>query len=269
VTYYSHALRAGYEEVQKSGLIAISDILKIQEAIEQNTAGFRKLPGTTLKDQSGAIVYTPPQDHASIVAMMNDLVRFINDDTVFDADPLIKMALIHHQFESIHPFYDGNGRTGRIIAVLYLVKTGLLDLPVLYLSRYIVRTKSEYYRLLQLVRDQDAWEEWAIYMLQAVHITSLETMNTILKIKVALLDVKHRIRSNYHFYSQDLINNLFMHPYTKIEFIESSLNVSRLTATKYLDALTAGGILSKHKIGRSNYYINVALNEILTRADLQ
>ena len=196
---------------------------------------------------------------------MRELERFINEDDLFDADPLIKMALIHHQFESIHPFYDGNGRTGRIVNVLYLVKSGLLDIPALYLSRHIVRNKPDYYRLLQAVRDEDAWEDWVSYMLRAVELTATDTIETIQAIRVALQDVKHRIRAQYKFYSQDLINNLFMHPYTKIEFVESDLKVSRLTATKYLDALTEGGFVHKIKRGRSNYYINVQLNAILTR----
>jgi Fic family protein len=201
---------------------------------------------------------------------MGDLERFINDDSVtFAADPLIKMALIHHQFESIHPFYDGNGRTGRILNVLYLVKEELLEIPVLYLSRYIVRTKSDYYRLLQSVRENDRWEDWVLYMLTAIELTAADTIETIQAIRVALLDMKHRIRSQYKFYSQDLINNLFTHPYTKIEYIEHDLKVSRLTATKYLDALTAGGFLQKVKKGRSNYYINRALNAILTRESMQ
>jgi Fic family protein len=206
------------------------------------------------------------------VALMGGLERFINDPSLFDADPLIKMALIHHQFESIHPFYDGNGRTGRILNVLYLVKEGLLDIPVLYLSRHIVRTKPDYYRLLQAVREQadaaEVWDEWVLYMLTAVEQTAQQTIGTVTGIKAALMDYKHRIRAGFKFYSQDLINNLFTHPYTKIEFVERGLRVSRLTATKYLDALAESGFLQKLKVGRSNYYVNLALNTILTRADL-
>src|SRR5262249_36746046 len=152
---------------------------------------------------------------SEIAALMSDLERFLNDDDRFDADPLVKMALAHHQFESIHPFYDGNGRTGRIICVLYLVKQRLLEIPVLYLSRHIVKTKADYYRLLQDVRARDAWEEWVIYMLTAVEETARQGIETVRSIKEALLDVKHRIRKCYKFYSQDLINNLFTHPYTK------------------------------------------------------
>lgn len=263
VLRYRQALRHGFEQVRDTGLLTSNQIVGIQGKLERNNAGFRKLPGTALKDVAGQTVYTPPQDPAEIVALMGDLERFMNDDALFPADPLIKMALMHHQFESIHPFYDGNGRTGRILNVLYLVKEGLLDIPVLYLSRHIVKTKADYYRLLQSVRDDDTWEEWVLYVLQAVETTARQTVTTVLEIKAALFDYKHRIRAGYKFYSQDLINNLFMHPYTKIEFVQRDLQVSRLTATKYLDALVGGGFVSKQKIGRSNYYVNAALNRIL------
>lgn len=268
VRHYIQALHVGFEQVASTGLITNNHILDIQATLEKNRAGFRKLPGTALKDGFGTTVYMPPQDPATIVALMRDLESFINDDTRFDADPLVKMAIIHHQFESIHPFYDGNGRSGRILNVLYLVQKGLLDIPLLYLSRYIVRHKTDYYRLLQSVRDQGNWEEWTLYILNAVEDTAAHTIETVTLIRDAVMDTKHRIRDAYKFYSQDLINSLFAHPYTKIEFIEQDLKVSRLTATKYLDALCAGGFLDKHRIGRSNYYINVALNRILTRDEV-
>ncbi len=263
VLRYRQALKAGFDLVVTHELITLPYMLQIQEVLEQNRAGFRKLPGTSLKNDLGEIVYTPPQDHDTILRLMGDLERFINMGESFSADPLIKMGLIHHQFESIHPFYDGNGRTGRIVNVLYLVKEHLLDIPVLYLSSYIVRNKADYYHKLQAVRDEDAWEDWVLFMLEAVEQTASETIATIHAIRTALLDYKHRIRASHRFYSQDLINNLFTHPYTKIEFIERDLKVTRLTATKYLDALAADGFLLKQKIGRSNYYINIALNAIL------
>lgn len=263
VLRYRQALRYGYEQVRVTGLLTVNHIVGIQGELERNNAGFRKLPGTALKDGGGQTVYTPPQDPAEIVALMSGLERFMNDDRLFPVDPLIKMALMHHQFESIHPFYDGNGRTGRILNVLYLVKEGLLEIPVLYLSSHIVQTKADYYRLLQTVRDDDTWEDWVLYMLQAVETTARQTVTTVQAIKTALFDYKHRIRDGYKFYSQDLINNLFMHPYTKIEFVQHDLQVSRLTATKYLEALVAGGFISKQKIGRSNYYVNTALNGIM------
>jgi Fic family protein len=263
VLRYRQALRIGFEQVRGSGLLTCKHIILIQGELERNNAGFRKLPGTALKDGAGQTIYTPPQDPAEIVARMRDLERFINEADLFDADPLIKMALIHHQFESIHPFYDGNGRTGRIVNVLYLVKEGLLDIPVLYLSQHIVRHKADYYRLLQTVRDEDTWEDWVQYLLEAVEQTAGQTIATVQAIKTALFDYKQRIRSGYKFYSQDLINNLFMHPYTKIEFVQRDLGVSRITATKYLEALTEGGFLQKQKVGRGNYYVNLALNKVL------
>ena len=263
VLRYRQALRFGFEQVRTSGLLTANHIVGIQGELERNNAGFRKLPGTALKDGEGQTVYTPPQDAAEIVSLMGALERFMNDGALFPVDPLIKMALIHHQFESIHPFYDGNGRTGRILNVLYLVKEELLEIPVLYLSSHIVQTKADYYRLLQTVRDNDTWEDWVLYMLQAVETTARQTVTTVQAIKAALFDYKHRIRDGYKFYSQDLINNLFMHPYTKIEFVQRDLQVSRLTATKYLEALVDGGFVSKQKVGRSNYYVNLALNNIL------
>ncbi len=269
VLRYRQALRVGFDAVRETGLITVNHILAVQAELERNSAGFRKLPGTALKDGGGQTVYTPPQDPGEIVSLMSGLERYLNDESLSPLDPLIKMALVHHQFESIHPFYDGNGRTGRILNVLYLVQQGLLDIPVLYLSRHIVRTKADYYRLLQAVRDADAWEDWVVYMLTAVENCARDGVTTVNQIKATLLDLKHRIRAEHRFYSQDLINNLFSHPYTKIEFIERDLRVSRITATKYLDALTQSGVLHKQKIGRSNYYINIALNAILTGEPMQ
>jgi Fic family protein len=263
VLRYRQALRFGFEQVRTSGLMTVNHIVGIQSELERSNAGFRKLPGTALRDGTGQTVYTPPHNPDEIIAFMGVLERFINDSDGFAVDPLIKMALIHHQFESIHPFYDGNGRTGRIMNVLYLVKEGLLDIPVLYLSSYIVRTKGDYYRLLQSLRTNDTWEEWVLYMLDAVEVTAGQTIQKVQAIKTALFDYKHRIRESFKFYSQDLINGLFMHPYTKIDFVQRDLKVSRLTATKYLEALVEGAFVSKQKVGRSNYYVNIALNEIL------
>lgn len=267
VRHYAQALQRGFSLVAKHELLTNAHVIEVQRILEGNDAGFRRLPGTTLRDNRGRIVYTPPQDATEVVQLMNDLESFINDESSFDVDPLVKMAIIHHQFESIHPFYDGNGRTGRIVNVLYLVMRKLLDIPVLYLSRHIVRTKPDYYRLLQAVREDGSWEDWVLYMLHAVETTSSETISTIAEIRRLLLDYKHRIRERHRFYSQDLVNNLFQHPYTKIEFVVRDLNVSRITAAKYLEALTEDGFLRKQQFGRSNYYINVELADALTRAE--
>ncbi len=265
---YAMALRNGYEKVKKNGLLINTIILEIQQTLEENSAGFRKLPGTVLKnDQTGEVVYTPPQDEKQIRSLMNNLEQFINDDALSDNDPLTKMAIIHHQFESIHPFYDGNGRTGRIINILYLVKHGLLDLPVLYLSRYINQNRSEYYRLLQAVRDQEAWETWVLYMLDGIEQTSRQTINLILGMRDLMLYFKHRMRTELpKIYSQDLLNNLFRHPYTKVDFVMEELQIHRKTAVKYLDELVRIGLLSKHKRWKDNYYLNDALFDLLLNA---
>lgn len=268
---YVRALQVGQRLMTETGLLTVNHMIEVQAELERHRAGLRKLPGTALRNSSGDVVYTPPQDPGLIVALMSDLERFVNDDAIFDADPLVKMAIVHHQFESIHPFHDGNGRTGRIVNVLYLVNKGLLASPVLYLSRHIVRHKRDYYRLLQAVRDSGddpaVWQEWVVYMLTAVAQTARQTLATVVAIRDALLETKRRIRDGYRFYSQDLINNLFMHPYTKIEYVERELGVSRLTASKYLEALVEGGFLAKVKAGKSNYYINRALDAILTRVE--
>ncbi len=261
---YATALQKGFALVRERRLLTVNHILEIHKELEQNNAGIRKLPGTELKNQqTGATVYTPPQDHQEIVRLMSNLEKFINDDAVSDLDPLVKMALIHYQFESIHPFYDGNGRTGRIINILYLVAQDLLHLPVLYLSRYIIRTKRDYYRLLQGVRDKEDWESWILYMLHGVESTARQTIWIINAIKTAMMDYKHRIRAELpKLYSQDLLNNLFRHPYTKIEYLQNDLRVSRLTASKYLAQLTESGFLEKAKVGRYNYYINQPLMDL-------
>ncbi len=267
VLRYRQALRIGFERVTDTGLLTLNTIVEIQERLECNRAGLRKLPGTALRDGIGRLVYEPPQDAIEVRNLMGDLEKFMHDQPPCAADPLVKMALIHHQFESIHPFYDGNGRTGRIINVLYLVKEGLLDIPVLYLSRHIVRTKPEYYRLLQAVREDDAWEAWVIYMLEAVAATAAHTVATIQGIKTLLQATKARIRGGYKFYSQDLINNLFNHPYTRVEFLQREIGVSRLTATRYLDRLAEDGLLRKMKVGRNNYYVNQPLFDLLAQVD--
>lgn len=263
---YALALRNGYKIVQETGLLTNNSILEIQETLEENKAGFRKLPGTAIKNtRTGETVYTPPQEPQEILSLMGNIEQFINDDALCDADPLVKMAVIHHQFESIHPFYDGNGRTGRIINILYLVKCGLLDSPVLYLSRYINQQKADYYRLLQTVRTENTWEEFILYMLDGIEQTSHQTTHLIRNIRKLMQSHKDKIRTELpKIYSQDLLNNLFRHPYTKIEFLSEELGVERRTAGKYLDQLANIGLLTKHKIKKDNFYLNHDLFELLS-----
>lgn len=268
VQNYISALKKGFGLIKKNKILTNNDIIEIQSELEKNNAGFRKVPGTALKNAStGEIVYTPPQEYDTILDLMRNLEQYINDETMSKFDTLIKMAIIHFQFESIHPFYDGNGRTGRIINVLYLVMNDLLNLPVLYLSRYIIEHKADYYRLLQEVRETDNWENWILYMLDSIEQISKETIVLIEKIRDLIFEYKNLLRNNYKFYSQDLLNNLFKHPYTKIEFIENDLGVSRITASKYLNQLAKDKVLKKEKLGTGNYYVNEKLIKILTLKD--
>ena len=266
VQNYIEALKKGFELINKQKLLTNRMIIEIQATLEKNNAGLRKVPGTTLKNNStGEVIYTPPQDYQTIVDLMSNLEIYINDNELSDLDPLIKMAVIHFQFESIHPFYDGNGRTGRIINVLYLVLQNLLDLPILYLSKFIISNKSDYYKKIQAVRDHKNFEDWILFVLDGVEQTAMDTIQTITQIQSLLLKQKHQIRKNYKFYSQDLLNNLFKHPYTKIEFVEKDLKVSRITAANYLNTLSDDGILTKKKLGVTNYYINHELFDILSK----
>ena len=268
VQNYISALKKGFGLITKNKILTNNDIIAIQSELEKNNAGFRKVSGTSLKNATtGEIVYTPPQDYTTILDLMTNLERYINDSSMSEFDALVKMAIIHYQFESIHPFYDGNGRTGRIINVLYLVMNDLLNLPVLYLSRYIIEHKADYYRLLQEVRETDNWENWVLYMLDSIEQISKETIILIGKIRDLMFEYKNLLRNNYKFYSQDLLNNLFKHPYTKIEFIENDLGVSRITASKYLNLLAKDNVLKKEKLGTGNYYVNERLIKILTLKD--
>jgi Fic family protein len=260
VQNYREALLFGFERVRLRQLITVNDINLIQSILESNNAGMRKLPGTALRNaRTGEVVYEPPQDPLEIQELMSNLERYINDPSIDDCDVLVKMAVIHYQFESIHPYYDGNGRTGRILNVLYLILNGIQDVPILYLSRYIINNKADYYRLLREVKEHGNWEEWLIYMIQGVEQTARETIALIEDIKEQMQQMKQLLRSNYKFYSHDLLNNLFKYPYTKIEFVMDDLGVSRVTASGYLNTLAKDGVLRKEKVGNTHFYVNPAL----------
>jgi len=261
---YAQGLRMGFEIVRNEKLLLNKHILTIQKELIQNNAGFRTQAGTKLINNKGETVYTPPRNSDEVLSLMANLEKFINDNDFSDLDPLIKMAIIHYQFESIHPFYDGNGRTGRIINILYLVLQGLLDIPILYLSRFITQNKADYYKALQGVRDKNDWETLILYLLKGIEVIAEQTIVLITNIKVLMQDFKDRLRLDVpKIYSQDLLNNLFNHPYTKIEFLQQELNVTRQTASNYLDKLTEFGYLEKVKLGKSNYYFNQKLIQVL------
>lgn len=269
VLLYREAISEGFRLVRNKNILTLNDIKRIQQILEANSAGFRSTPGTQLKRSSdGVVVYTPPQDKVVIEKYMANLEQFINDEQLSSLDPLIKMAIIHHQFESIHPFYDGNGRTGRIINILYLVIADLLELPILYLSRYITHNKQEYYQLIQAIRDKNTdnakqWEEWILFMLKGVEQTAQDTINLIKHIGTLMDRFKRTLRPVFGTkYNHELLNGLFYHPYTKIEHIEKNLQVTRQTASRYLNTIVELGLLQKQKKGKENYYVNVLLVDL-------
>ena len=265
VEHYRQALLKGFAQVQEHKLLLKRDIIAIQEELEQNDAGVRKQSGTVLRNMAtGEVVFEPPQEYEVIQELLTNLEKYINEPN--ELDPLVNMAIIHYQFESIHPFYDGNGRTGRIINILYLILKELLDIPILYLSSYIIQHKADYYRLLQEVRTKENWEEWILYMLDGVEKTSLATIELINDIHVLMNETKVKIKSELpKIYSKDLVEILFMHPYTKIEFLVSGLDITRQTASKYLNQLEEIGIVSNTQIQNSKFYINDQLFDRLKK----
>ena len=265
---YAESLQVGFEKMQQTGLLTMKLLEEVQIQLVGNNAGFRKQGGTVLRnDRTGEVVYVPPQSRDEILDHLSNLERFINDASLCDWDPLVKLAVMHHQFESIHPFYDGNGRSGRVLNVLFLVHEKLIDVPVLYHSRFINARKGEYYRLLQLVRDTGEWEEWILFMLSAIELTSLQTIGVIHGMRTQMHSMKGFLREKTKFYSQDLLNSLFKHPYTKIDFTAKELRVSGVTARSYLEQLVELGILTKVRIGKPNYYVNHRLVELITRGN--
>lgn len=265
VVDYRNAIWAGYEQIKKDGFINTNTIVKIQGIIEHNNAGIRKLPGTELKNSlTGEIIYTPPQNEEEIRDYLRNLEKFINNNED-GIDPLIKVCLIHYQFESIHPFYDGNGRTGRILNILYLVLNKLIDSPILYLSKYINKTKQEYYKLFNEVRNNNNYEEWILYILKGIEITSKETITLIEKIQDEMKNFKEEFRTKLpKIYSKELLESLFYEVYTKIAYIEKACGVTRLTATSYLNQLEEIGLLESEKIGREKIYKNLRLIKLLS-----
>ncbi len=265
VQNYRQALLKGYELVTSNKLLLKKYIIEIQQELEQNDAGVRKQSGTVLKNAAtGEVVFTPPQDYETIQELLDNLERYINEEN--EIDPLINMAIIHYQFESIHPFYDGNGRTGRIINILYLVLKDLLELPILYLSRYIIKNKADYYRLLQEVRTKENWEEWVLYMLDGIEQTSLSTIELIENINLLMQQTQTVVKEQLpKLYSKDLIEILFMHPYTKMEFLVNRLGISRQTASKYLKDLEKIGVLENIQIKNSKFFINTQLFAMLKK----
>lgn len=269
VLRYREAIMYGFAQIRKGYPLSCNLLKRIQGLLVDNDEGFRKVPGTALKSSAdGRVVYMPPQNIDDINAMMSSLEKYINVEEMYDYDPLVKMAIIHHQFESIHPFGDGNGRTGRILNILYLVQAGMLDIPILYLSRFITHNKSDYYRLLQAIREKNTdnekeWEEWILFMLKGVEETSQYTIELINGISTLMQKYKNIIRPQFgKKYKHELLNNLFFHPYTKVDYFMRDMMVARNTATKYLDDIVEMGLLDKVRRGKENYYINTGLVDL-------
>ena len=268
VQNYSRALLKGFDLVKDNSLLLTRHIVDIQQELEGNVAGIRKQSGTVLKNQAtGEVIHTPPQEESTIRKLLDNLEQYINTND--GIDPLIKMAIIHYQFETIHPFYDGNGRTGRIINILYLVLNELLDLPILYLSSYIIKHKADYYRLLQEVRTKGSWEEWIIYMLEGIEQTATKQVQLINDIKELMDNTKEKLKAELpKIYSKDLLEVLFIHPYTKIDMLVDNLELHRDTASKHLKAMEKIGILNSVQIKNTRFYVNVKLFELLQRGFL-
>ncbi len=267
VVDYRAAIWEGYNLVKEKEMINTNIIVRIQEKLEHNQAGIRTTPGTVIKNTiTNEVVHTPPQEKEEILKYMKNLEEYINNDEDM-VDPLIKLALIHYQFESIHPFYDGNGRTGRIINILYLVLKDLIDTPILYLSKYIIRNKIEYYKLFQETRETENYEDWIIYMLVGIEEMAEETINTINQIRNEIVTMKYELRDKTKIYSKELLDAIFFEFYTKIPYIQEQLGVSDKTAQKYLDTLVEAGFLTSEKIGRERIYKNERLFKIIKDTD--
>ena len=264
VARYRQAMGVGYEAWKKDRCIRESTLVEMFRVLKQHSGGYRDTPGTVLRDGAGRVVYTPPQDKAEINRLMGELAEFVNAAPSEDrASPLIDMALIHYRFESIHPFPDGNGRIGRILNVLYLIHTEVLEMPILYLSRGINRTKGRYYECLRAIQDgeEGSWEHWVEYMLTTVTDTAADAAKTIIAISDLMADYKMRMRRDLpdKMYSKELLESMFYHPYTRIAHVEEALGVQRAAASKYLQQLAAHGFVTEKRHGRSVYYINEPL----------
>ncbi|HPG43176.1 MAG TPA: Fic/DOC family N-terminal domain-containing protein [Acholeplasmataceae bacterium] len=264
VINYKHALDHGLLVMRQKGFISTNILVEIQNIIDQNKGGIRKLPGTVIiNDKTNEIVHTPPQDETEIRELMYNLELFINQNN--DYDPLIQMALIHFQFESIHPFYDGNGRTGRILNILYLVLKEKLSEPILYLSKYIMENKEQYYALLRKCNeDIKHIKDFVVYILRGISETSINTINLILRINQSIELTKEMMKKRLpDIYRYEIVEHLFSYMYTKNEFFRDYLNISRATATKYLKLLEKEGFIVSEQLGKEVIYKNVQLLNLI------
>jgi Fic family protein len=265
VLRYNDALWYGFNSIQNQNRSLTTNLFEeLFQRIKQSSAGVRKTPGTKLANDAGEVIYTPPEGETILRDKLANLERFIYAED--DLDPLVKLAVCHYQFEAIHPFTDGNGRTGRILNILFLVEHRLLDIPVLYLSRYISENKDHYYSGLRRVTEIGDWETWILYMLGAIEQTARATHKRILDIRDLMAKDIERIKSELpKIYSKDLLELLYRQPYCKIRFLEEAGIAQRQTASTYLKELERIGVLSGVKMGRELYYINQKFMRLLVK----
>jgi len=265
VLRYREALWEGFHTLKKRPVFSTNFFVRIYQTIKQSNAGVRNTPGTKISDGRGNTLYTPPEGESLIRDKLKNLEDFIHDESN-SLDPLIKLALMHYQFEAIHPFTDGNGRTGRILNVLFLIYEGLLDLPLLYMSEHIIRDKKRYYQLLRGVTKEDHWESWILFMLDTVEKTSQSTVEKITQINTLLADTIEDCRQKLpsYMYSKELVELLFERPYCKVKFLVDRGIAKRQRASVYLKTLEKIGILKMKKVGKENLYLNVKLYELLS-----
>jgi Fic family protein len=260
---YRQALMLGFEKT-KARPINVNTAEEVCATIKGVDMTVRKTPGIKLNnDRTGATVYTPPEGEPLLRNLLDDWSHFMHSN--LDIDPLVRMAVGHYQFEAIHPFSDGNGRTGRVLNVLFLTEQGLLPLPILYLSRYINQHRDDYYRLLLEVTRDGNWHAWITYILNAVTETSTWTVGLINEIRRLHTDAKHNIRNNARkIYSRELLDVIFEQPYCRIENLVHAEIAKRETASKYLKQLTSLGLLEEVKVGREVLFLNRPLLRVLS-----
>lgn len=266
VLRYREALWEGFNTLKKRPVLSTNVFIKLFQTIKENRAAVRNTPGTKIANTtSGEVLYTPPEGEQIIRDKLKNLEAYIHKDD--KVDPLIKLAVIHYQFEAIHPFFDGNGRAGRIINILFLVYKDLLKIPVLYLSKYIIDNKNDYYRLLRDVTEKDKWEPWILFILEAVEQTSAYTRDKIISIRSLLEKTLEEAKGKLpeRVYSKELIELLFLQPYTKGQILVEAGIAERKTAADYLKELEKAGILKSKKIGKENLYLNVKLFNLLSK----
>ncbi len=266
VISYKEALWLGLNELKQKPFITTNLCIRIVQCIKKNTASVRSTPGTALKNSFGETIYTPPTGEDVIREKLGNLEKFINEDN--DIEPLVKMALMHYQFEAIHPFSDGNGRAGRILLLLYLKMSGLMDTPAIYFSEYIIRNKTEYYQKLRNVTEKGEWEQFIVFMLEMIEETAKQALVTITEISRAMNDLIEQIRTKCpKIYSKELVELFFRLPYIKRQQLVDAKIGNLKTSGSYLAQLAENEILTIKQVGKEKLYINKSLLAILNKVN--